>query len=971
MSEHIHLEQDNMIIASAGTGKTTLMVKTYLQLLEKGIYPHEIITLTFTEKAAFELKERIFQGIEREYCDDPLSKKKLKNEIESSYLGNFHQFCFKIIKKFSLVKNAQKLKILSDFSQDNLLEHCIRTHIKDVLQETNQDFLTLCENFGLSQLKKLFKDLAKTEIIKSKSSIDIPNFQLGEKELISSFEEHLNQIMLRYNKSCLKQDLLDFSQMETYAIDFFHRKDPKAKSFASAIKYILVDEFQDTSPGQIQLIQDLHSMSRKAFYFLVGDPKQSIYGFRGVKQSLINDFKKELTDKGGAVHFQDTNYRSFTPIVQVANRFTKYFYSETPDCSAHLGNNDKSFVKIIEIQKKNKLNAEEHRRAQAQIICQKILESIQSNEAQYKDFAVLFRSSTGSKTLVEEFQKNDIPFSLKGGQKLIEKQNILDLKNLLLCLAYPHEKLFLIGTLKSPAFSWSDDQIFKVFTEENSAWELLQNSQLDFATRAFLQLSELRNYAMYTPLNVLFWEIERNLNWNYLLSLEDPSLNQNINYYQFKALLLDLANQEKIYSFKHFAKNLHRTLSPSINTAPASDQISANNAVALLTIHASKGLEFPQVFLYDINKNSSKPSKTILFSDYGNACKMPESWMSQKLEKTNRFKAIEEKIQTDTLEEEKHLLYVALTRAQQNLYMLKLEQEKTTPNSIQSLLDIILDENVIRENVSTPVTKEAFHRKTHLENNFHKIPSPSAYSVRSVSELETFLECPHLHYLQYKRRIKTDLTLKISNRLSPSQVGTLYHDCLSYLKSNDPNDLMINFNKAWKHNKLDFNLNEKDRMLAELRTYTESQAFLEIVNAQRDYAELPFALLIDDVMIKGQIDRLIQKNNQWSIIDFKYSKTCEKVQAKQYLFQLKTYCLAASQIIQKNVLLAELHTLPNGEITHISFSERELSSHKELLQSLLDQLKLETPSKVKQVPFCKECQFSNKNQLCSVFAQAG
>ena len=246
------------------------------------------------------------------------------------------------------------------------------------------------------------------------------------------------------------------------------------------------------------------------------------------------------------------------------------------------------------------------------------------------------------------------------------------------------------------------------------------------------------------------------------------------------------------------------------------------------------------------------------------------------------------------------------------------------------------------------------------------IPPARPFTEKSVSELETHSQCPQLHYYQYILKLNTDLKLSRSQKISQPQAGTLLHQALSQITKLNREAPLELLKKASILQQLPLDAPTLYQLNLVLTNYIKSEAYQKILTAQEDFCEIPFALLINDFFVRGQIDRLIKQDNQYVVIDFKYTKGSDHESMQSYFFQLKTYALAASKMTNQFVTQTEIHLLKTRKVIPIPFSQDDLLNHEKALSKILSDMHQTDLSQVVKKAFCFQCPFHTQLKLCPI-----
>ena len=579
-----------LVLAGAGSGKTRVITHKIMYLIkEKNIPLDRILAITFTNKASQEMKDRI--------------KKALSLNDEPKWISTFHSLAVKILRY-----EAKNLKLSKNFVIYD--EEDSQKVLKEVLTELNID----AEKQYIRRLKEIISDIKQQE----------DEFVL---EIYKGKIKFIDEIFNLYQEKLRKSNALDFDDILLETVKLFEERDDIRKSWQERFDYILVDEYQDTNKIQHRLLKQL--VGNRSCITVVGDPQQCIYTWRGAHPENILDFEKDFPDV--KIIKLERNYRSTKKILDLANKIIeksegKWRKKVLKLWTDKIGKEDINVYKLA------------NDRYEIKFIVKKIKEFIKEG-FKPADISILIRMSYLSRGFEEELLKENISYQIVGGLKFYERAEIKDI------LAYLR---FSINLEDSQAFkriinlpsrgvgNKTIELIEKIKNENLTSWlEALKivfpdlNSKQKVAIQEFLEIVEyIKDYGYKKPYDTVKYLLE---SINYTDYLKDKYPNdffdriQNINELQ-----------KHLYEIQEQGKTLQEFLEESV-LSQAQDSIKDENSLKIMTIHASKGLEFPIVFLPALEEGIFPSGKSL-----GNPIE---------------------------LEEERRLFYVAITRAKEHLIM--------------------------------------------------------------------------------------------------------------------------------------------------------------------------------------------------------------------------------------------------------------------------------------------------------------
>ena len=587
------------IVAGAGSGKTKALTHRFAWLVkELGVSPNEILCVTFTNKAAREMRERV----------DSLLGEPLKNH----FIMTFHQFCLRMLRsEIHRLEWPSSFHILDADDQKKLMSQICKE-------------LEISAKEGTENLRIL--DQAKRspnweQIVESMTCGNKPQMPRD-----SSVEE---MVQWRYLHHQVELKSMDFNDMISFALFLLKRYPEVRQQWSNRFRYIMVDETQDNNHRQWEMLKYLSEAHNNLF--VVGDPDQSIYSFRGARPQMLVDFESMFSPCRTVI--LNRNYRSTPHILQAANdiiahnrmRVKKDLYTNHAD----KGELIRAYNTSSEVQ-------------EAEYIAREIQNMIKEGR-QPADFAVLFRLSASTRSIEEGLIRHGIAYRIYGGQRFFERAEVKNTLAYVNLLADPNDDMAFLRIFNYPSRKLGDSFILTLQTIANSynlsLLEALKqfHGQIKALKRPgsvqFLQLMEhLQEIRENQDLDQLFSHIIKDTGiYQQLLKDDEPERIDN---------LQELEHAVQNYILQHENSNdLTQYLQDiSLYTNLDTDD-KEENVVKLMTIHQSKGLEFPVVFVAG-------------FSEGQLPCK----------------RSIESK-HPDALEEERRLAYVAITRAEERLYL--------------------------------------------------------------------------------------------------------------------------------------------------------------------------------------------------------------------------------------------------------------------------------------------------------------
>lgn len=984
------LDRDAIVIANAGAGKTTLLVEHYFELLSQGFEPASIVAFTFTEKAAREMKERIFErfATHPQFAELPSDLiRDFKTRTGAASIGTIHQFCLKLLVEAGGAEAAAPFKIIEEASEIQLRERLLHENLLSALQSDSLDALKLLKSFGIRNLKQILREYLELSHDAPGVELDLPAAAPEEAALLDALQALATPIRTALEAAKSRMNWIDFDDMERRALHLLQEPTPPLLRKITGISHLLVDEFQDTSPIQIAILEALRAAARSKGksirLFCVGDPKQSIYRFRKVDRNLVHRTEQSLIQSGGVRFESVDNFRSTPEILAFINRYSKKAFPDASPSRPTLPSHPQSDVELISIPlQEDAQGAEDYRAAEAIWLAGQIEERRKAGTP-LDSLAVLARSSASFEPLIRELKQRHIPYSIRGGQELLDHQEVLDLLHLLEFLKNPADDRIFIGILRSTYFLVSDAtclmlrdlagkaSIFEWLRTADiaAAWDPRfpdESGKLLWIRQVLLQF--LGVSASWSPAHLLRDFVERwQLDYLYASASQDPDAVLAIE--QFLEFIAQLEEENQSADLGEILAVLHSFQRRGLHKSPLGALLEPAECVRLLTIHAAKGLEFDTVYLIDLERSAPNESSRLLRLGSHYALKRFDEAEDQWIP-TPRFQAICDFQKEEAEEENKRLLYVALTRAKRQL-RISLHPKVKRKDSLQTLLLTMLEADMpaTRPNQDAPASIASPGRVPHPLLSVTQAPVLADSLVdTTVSELETFQFCAVKHRLASGYRVP-DAAWNLPLELNPSDLGTLLHAALRRLTVH-PAETPATALRIVGENQMPCpDLKCLEDLAGTLEAYLNSSEAAVLKSATEDYSELPFLLNLKGGRVRGQIDRLLKMpDGTWSLIDFKFAMRAPSDMEirRTYEFQLKTYALAAEAILGKAPDSIQIHLLGSLRSVDFEFGKAKLAAHRDHLEAVIRAMRAPDLTEVRAHDGCFTCPFHNTVAICEI-----
>ena len=604
-----YIDGPSLVIAGAGSGKTRVLTYKIAYLLQQGVKPWSIMALTFTNKAAREMKERIGKLVGQELA-------------QHLYMGTFHSIFSRILRA-----EAQHIGFTNNFTIYD--ESDSRSLIKTIVKEMGLD-------------EKVYKPASvHSRISMAKNNLMSAENYARDKELYQADQRakmpRVGEVFITYVQRCQQANAMDFDDLLTLTFKLFQEHEDIRKKYADRFDFLLVDEYQDTNHAQMRIVMQL--CKEKERVCAVGDDSQSIYSFRGANIDNILSFQSRF--KEARLFKLEQNYRSTQSIVEAANSLIKHNSNQIP--KNVYSKNDKG----ESLNYKPAYSDKE----EALIVCREIKRIKRQDDCQYSDFAILYRTNAQSRSFEEEFRKQGIPYRIYGGLSFFQRKEIKDVIAYFRLVANPDDEEAFKRIINYPARGIGNTTVAKIaacaLDNHVSFWQVISSPEHYGLGVNKGTLAKLESFRL-----MISGFVEKSASMNAFdlgdTIVKESGISADI-YKSGSRDPEDLARQENLeellggmQSFVEECREEGREQEAYLTdylqgVALLTDLDSKGDddepRVSLMTVHASKGLEFPTVFVVGLEENI-----------------FPSAIVSTLRE----------------LEEERRLLYVAITRAEKH-----------------------------------------------------------------------------------------------------------------------------------------------------------------------------------------------------------------------------------------------------------------------------------------------------------------
>lgn len=603
-----YIDGPSLVIAGAGSGKTRVLTYKIAYLLSQGMKPWSIMALTFTNKAAREMKERIGKLVGNDLA-------------QHLYMGTFHSIFSRILRA-----EAEHIGFNNNFTIYD--ESDSRSLIKAIVKEMGLDDKKYKPAAVHAKISIAKNNLMSAAAYESDAAIFEQNKRAQMPEV--------GKIFVAYVQRCKQANAMDFDDLLTLTYQLFREHEDIRHKYAARFDYVLVDEYQDTNHVQMSIVMQL--CQEKQRVCAVGDDSQSIYSFRGANIDNILNYQRQF--QGTRLFKLEQNYRSTQTIVEAANSLIKHNRNQIPkDVFSENAKGEK-------IQYKPAYSDKE----EAAIVAKDVKRIRREDGCQYSDFAILYRTNAQSRSFEEEFRKQGIPYRIYGGLSFYQRKEIKDIIAYFRLVANPDDEEAIKRIINYPARGIGATTVLKIadcaHQNQVSFWEVIgaperyglavNKGTMNKLETFRLLISSFIERAQTTDVYELGDAIikESGISQDIMSGKDADDLARQENLEEFlsgMSAFVEERREEGMFDELFLQDYLQDV---ALLTDADSDGDKDEPRVSLMTVHAAKGLEFPTVFVVGLEEN--------IFPSPLSAASLRE------------------------LEEERRLLYVAITRAEKH-----------------------------------------------------------------------------------------------------------------------------------------------------------------------------------------------------------------------------------------------------------------------------------------------------------------
>ncbi len=1068
------------VLAAAGSGKTRVLIETYLKYaIDQKIPLSSIVAMTFTKKAADEMKSRLAKRFAE------LNRFDLLDQLDGAQISTIHSFCLRLLKEYpieagldpsfgileddlAIILRREVLDSVLDtalredegrytplflYAEAEQIRHSIincyerwrshtvnpHTQVCDVTR-INSNYVNLIAYLDdwidldiertepirqwrqanstqvldynlvtLVALDGLFKSpRLKTKILKP--GLEELSELLGELtgdlmdtiavEYNELFCELLNKFNEAYSRAKLDRALIDADDQMIRA-NALIQNPIICQQIAKGIHVLMVDEFQDVNAMQYDFIYLLKPYMR---LFAVGDIRQSIYAFRYADPALFLNLIQGLHADGDVIDMPD-NYRARPHLIEFVNQILAKKEAVADSVFGDLIHQREALTQpIIELAVAgDELDPEsiaERRYDEAAYLAKKIKAWVneqtlvlhhvdESRPVLYDDIAILMRTMSHVDVFIKALDLQNIPYYLVKGRGFYYKSEITDILNILNLLIYPTDSLAFASALKSPLIGLKDHNIFTLFQKHQKDAPVHLLNCPEFITsddneyrrwRVGMQwLKYLHKHIKQLSVAELINKLLQFSNYESKLCFHADGFQriQNVQKLKDKARQFEKGNQASLSGFIEFIRLI--VSKEVIDEGEAWTGDAGKGAVKIMTVHASKGLEFPVVCLADLGSGTRTSSHDGVFRLTDNMLclsSLPDP-QGKKRMKGNALLRNDEEYKSREERESLRLFYVAMTRATEHLYLSGAVTKASKSSFAQSWLKLALDgyeneacdsevvevPNRYAQRIEIPKSLDAVEevvkpntidwemKLVALKNIVPKVESEfKLWLNREDEDFHTTIDFTVSEIVNYMKQGSDKAEFKgvkaEQNLVSAARFGTLFHECLQHLSMDVDLDIEIERFKKLYEDQLD--ADGLERLTKALKDFTQADQYQDLVKANQTkngiYRELPFRYWVRDEQnlglgfIKGQIDLFYQdiETQEWRVIDYKTSTK----PSKDHDLQVQLYAYCIQTLMPSICIKGYLYYANTGTFQEVALDTIKTPQYKSLINQTFQSLRI-------------------------------
>lgn len=898
-----------LIIAGAGTGKTSVVTRRIAYLIAtKRAKPQEILALTFTDKAAGEMEERVDVLVPYGYTE--------------VWISTFHAFGDRVLRD-----NALLLGLPPDFRVLNRAEQVLflREHLFELPLRRYRPLADPTRHLhALVQLFSRAKDEDVSPLDYRRYAESLANGAKDpEQQAEPERQWELAEAYAAYQELMVRHGLLDFGDLITRTLELFRQHPQVLRRYQERFRYVLVDEFQDTNYAQFELVKLLVASHRNVT--AVGDDDQAIYKWRGAALSNLLNFTQTYPEAAQVVLVR--NYRSSQAILDAAYRLIRH--------------NDPDRLEVRERVDKRLVADQPHGpepqhlhfdsvTTEADAVASTIAERVEQGSWQYRDVAILVRSNADAEPFLRALNLRGIPFQFTGTRGLYDREEIRLVLSFLRALANPRDSLSLYFLATSPLYLVDatdasrclaaaqarhrslDFVVRKLLEEKEEAGEFsslrgeVSAESLASLSKLVEDLDAMRRLATEQPTGrVLYvYLVERTGYVQRLATSGNPADEARVRnlarYFDLVARVAGLLRYDRVVEFVRYVDDLIA----AGDDPPVEELDPEADAVQVMTVHKAKGLEFPVVFLV------SCVNQKFPVSDRSDPIELPEALIRDVLPTGDHH-----------LQEERRLFYVAMTRAKREVYFTSArDYGGARPRKVSRFVLEALDRPALSSGAFRASALEQIRRHAPTPHSpvLQGILPPDAVVSVSFRQLDDYQTCPLKYKYTHVLRVPVTRDHRVAYGFAIHEALREYHRRRARRQPVTVDELLEHFQQVWVNEGFISPEHEERRLEEGRQVLRRFYEFQEASGLVPTMVEASFSFLRGNTRVRGRWDRVDVQDGQVCIMDFKTSEVRDVDRADDRAkdsLQLRLYALAYREVYGRLPDRLELHFLsPEGVV---------------------------------------------------------
>ncbi|QQK07494.1 UvrD-helicase domain-containing protein [Miniphocaeibacter halophilus] len=977
------IDKNIIVNAGAGTGKTEVLTRRYIEILKNGRLPKDeevsnIVAITFTIKAANEMKERVRKLLK---SDSNKKVQRFINDINESQISTIHSFCSKIIREnsffldidpnFEILDEIESKKILNNIISKvlnpdgeydefsiKLLNYTDKNEALLLISEI-QDLYTSIKNtiFSFEEIRKMtIEDLEKLnkfkkseeiyeeliyirDNVKLRKNTNLYKF-VNDKDKVERVKETENIRILKELWQCisklknedidylkeifnlemqykeyLKKDIYldlfklleiieqeyklekkqlgkyDFNDLEHLTLELL--KNPYIKKkIQSEVSYLMVDEYQDSNDIQKEIFYEICSEKTildRNNIFVVGDPKQSIYGFRGANINVFENTKRDIINSNGELITFVDNYRTDKNILEGINNIYENLMKDRYD--KLIANKESDIENCINYFNNDNTKDLEY---EPESFSNYLSRQINEGKKNFGDYTLLFRSRKEQNYFENSFSKRNIKYYTFDSLGFFDSEEIITVIEILKLIKNETNNVSIYYILRSNIYNISDSEILEFLkTKNNIKIEGIINEIL-YKTSILKEFSKDNISNILEEIYNLFQLYEK---YNYT----EDNIQKQGNLYK----LLDIGRE---YDNNNFTFNdfFYDIIYNSNNETMKQVEDENSDVVKLMTIHGSKGLGFNDVVVPYINKGKPNSKPLFKFNKING--------ISINFTLANyRYNSLKEDERIASEIEDNNIYYVAMTRAKENLFLGLSGRNSGYKKILLPEIKALEEKNMANELIEEEYFQCDLKKEEYNESTLY----PLCKDVNLQTNIKVNTNISKVIEYYNKSNIKSDYKsseVKENFKELPSDIiGDIVHRFAEIYKP----PYNIDFNEVLKEFGVDI------KHLDDFKIYVENFKDLFNYNADETYEEISFIYKYENCFFRGIIDRIEIENNILRIVDYKVSKLNKKEIENRYWIQLVFYGIVCEKIFPNKTIELSIKNIKKNYSIKIDFNEEK------------------------------------------------